>query len=342
MLAIFDSEDDCDNHTSNCSGQTTIQYAEPGERVGFQKSLYPQPYVCFLDFESLNKKVDSNNTISQQQQVATQHTFGYKYCLINIIDKQKHTIAKERSYYGNDCVNDMLSNLTDDWKEISSTLNHPLNISEEDMKKHNEKNKCDICKCRFNKMDRKKIKHHFHHLRENNYARTLCSSCNLKLRTPHYHPVVVHDLSYDLTLILKEYDKDRFDFNVNKKDVMRFYSASAGKLKFVGSCNMLKGSLSNLATHHILNKGDLTIVKESLKQYSTESQELLCSTGKQSFPYEYLDSIEKLQETSLLPISELYSSLADSHISIADYQHAQSVWDKTGCKTLQDYVDLYP
>ena len=31
----------------------------------------------------------------------------------------------------------------------------------------------------------------------------------------------------------------------------------------------------------------------------------------------------------------------NSHISIADYQHAQCVWDKTGCKTLQDYVDFY-
>ena len=140
-LTIFDNEDDCNNHTSNCSAQTTIQYVEPGERVGFQKfkSLYPHPYVCFLDFESLNKKVDSNNTISQQ--VAMQHGFGYKYCLINIIDKQNHTMAKERSYYGNDCVNDILAYLTDDWKEISYTLNYPLNISEENRKKHNEKNK---------------------------------------------------------------------------------------------------------------------------------------------------------------------------------------------------------
>ena len=66
---------------------------------------------------------------------------------------------------------------------------------------------------------------------------------------------------------------------------------------------MLKGNLSNLAMHHILSKGELTIVKESLKQYSAESQELLCSTGKQFFPYEYFDSIEKLQETSLPLIS---------------------------------------
>ena len=254
-LTIFDNEDDCNNHTSSSSAQTTIQYAEPGEHVGFQKfkSLYPHPYVCFLDFESLNKKVD--NPIAQQQQVATQHPFAYKHCLVNIIDKQNHKIAKEMSYYGNDCVNDMLTNLTDDWQQISSTLNYPLNISEEDRKKHSEKNKCDICKTRFNKTDRKKTKHHFHYLRENNYAGTLCSSCNLKLRTPHHLPVVVHNLSCDLSLILKEYDEEKFDFKVIKKGGMKFYSASVGKLKFVDSCNMLKGILSNLATHHILNKG---------------------------------------------------------------------------------------
>ena len=193
----------------------------------------------------------------------------------------------------------MLTNLTNDWKEISSTLNFPINFSQEDKKIHAEKKNCDICKCKFNKTNRKKTKHHFHYLKEDNYAGTLCTSCNLKLRMPHFLPVVVHNLSYDLSLILKEYDEDRFEFDINKKEGMRFYSATVGKLKFVDSCNMLKGSLSNLATHHILNKGDLTIVKESLKQYSAESQDLLCRTGKQFFPYEYLDSIEKLQETSL-------------------------------------------
>ena len=102
----------------------------------------------------------------------------------------------------------------------------------------------------------------------------------MKLRTPHHLPVVVHNLSYDLSLILKEYDEEKFDFKVNKKDGMKFYFASVGKLKSVDSCNMLKGNLSNLASHHILNKGDLAIVKESLKQYSAEAQNLLCSTGK--------------------------------------------------------------
>ena len=48
-LTIFDNEDDCNKHTSNCSVQTVIQYVELGERVGFQKfkSLYPHLMFTF-------------------------------------------------------------------------------------------------------------------------------------------------------------------------------------------------------------------------------------------------------------------------------------------------------
>ena len=67
---------------------------------------------------------------------------------------------------------------------------------------------------------------------------------------------------------------------------------------------MLKGSLSNIGVHHILNDGNHTLVKDTLKDYSTESQDLLCCTGKQFFPYEYMDDIEKLKDTSLPPINE--------------------------------------
>ena len=104
---------------------------------------------------------------------------------------------------------------------------------------------------------------------------------------------------------------------------------------------MLKGSLSNIGVHHILNDGNLTLVKDTLKDYSTESQDLLCRTGKQFFPYEYMDDIEKLKDTSLPPINEFYSNLTDSNISTSDYQHAQDVWDKTSCSTLKNYVNVY-
>ena len=104
-LTIFEEEGDCNNHSLQCSAQTTIEYAQPGEHLGFQKfkALYPHPYVCFANFEYLNKKFDVNN--KNTQQVATQHAFAYKYSIINIIDKENQSITKEKAYYGNDCVN---------------------------------------------------------------------------------------------------------------------------------------------------------------------------------------------------------------------------------------------
>ena len=127
----------------------------------------------------------------------------------------------------------MLTNLTNDWNTISSALNYPVNFSEEDQTRYQNAKKCYICNSKFNKSDHKKTKHHYHYIKENNYAGTLCISCNLKLRTPHFLPVVVHSLSYDLSLILKELDGDRVDVNVNKKNKIRFYSTSVGKSKFI-------------------------------------------------------------------------------------------------------------
>ena len=97
-LTVFEKEEDCSNHTSICNAQTTIEYAQLGECAGFQKakSLYPHPYVAFLDFESFNKKLDGNNINSQQ--IATQHAFAHKYSLINIMDQQNPVVAKENTY----------------------------------------------------------------------------------------------------------------------------------------------------------------------------------------------------------------------------------------------------
>ena len=59
------------------------------------------------------------------------------------------------------------------------------------------------------------------------------------------------------------------------------------------------------------------------------------------FPYEYIDSLDKLNETQLPPIDKFYSKLTDEKIKQEDYNHAQKVWTEFNCKTLGDYHDLY-
>ena len=44
------------------------------------------------------------------------------------------------------------------------------------------------------------------------------------------------------------------------------------------------------------------------------------------YPYEYMDSWEKIDETQLPPIEAFYSSLSGCGISDDDYEHAQKVW----------------
>ncbi|XP_044732703.1 uncharacterized protein LOC123295419 [Chrysoperla carnea] len=59
------------------------------------------------------------------------------------------------------------------------------------------------------------------------------------------------------------------------------------------------------------------------------------------FPYEYMSSWGRLQETKLPPKEAFYSVLTDEHITDEDYNHAIQVWNTFNLHTLGDYSDLY-
>ena len=58
------------------------------------------------------------------------------------------------------------------------------------------------------------------------------------------------------------------------------------------------------------------------------------------YPYEYMDSPEKLKETELPPKEAFYSRLNDEGISDEDYEHAREVWESFEMKSLEDYHNL--
>ena len=59
------------------------------------------------------------------------------------------------------------------------------------------------------------------------------------------------------------------------------------------------------------------------------------------YPYEYMSSWEKFEETCLPSIGSFYSNLNLEHISNNDYEHAEKVWEVFGIRDLGDYHDLY-
>ena len=59
------------------------------------------------------------------------------------------------------------------------------------------------------------------------------------------------------------------------------------------------------------------------------------------YPYEYMDSWERFNETSLPPKKAFYWELSLEDIKYEDYEHAQKVWEVFEIKNLGEYHDLY-
>lgn len=107
---------------------------------------------------------------------------------------------------------------------------------------------------------------------------------------------------------------------------------------FLDSYKFLSSSLDNLVS--LLDKErDFEILKKQIN-HDEQKFQILCRKG--IMPYDWLDSKEKLQETSLPPREEFYSQLNDEHVSDEDYEHAKKVWDIVLTnKTMNDYLLLY-
>jgi len=65
-------------------------------------------------------------------------------------------------------------------------------------------------------------------------------------------------------------------------------------------------------------------MKREFCNLSAENFDLL--TRKGIFLYKYIDCVEKLEETELLPRDSFYSSLTGHIVSEDNYAHAVNVW----------------
>jgi len=63
--------------------------------------------------------------------------------------------------------------------------------------------------------------------------------------------------------------------------------------------------------------------------------------AKGVYPYSYMTSREKFDETKLPPIEEFYDQLNDEPLKIGDYERAQKTWAHFRMQTLQNYHDHY-
>ena len=106
------------------------------------------------------------------------------------------------------------------------------------------------------------------------------------------------------------------------------------QIRFIDSVKFMATSLDKLVDN--LPKDAFNNVK---RYYADDKLSLL--TKKGIYPYEYMNSSEKLKETQLPPKEAFYSRLNDEGISNENYAHAKKVWKTFEMKNLEDYHNLY-
>ena len=206
---------------------------------------------------------------------------------------------------------------------------------QKDKWKAKEKTNCYLCeKPLLQKNYRDAVKDHCH--LTGNYRGTAHNNCNLKLRInpkTDQIPVVFHNLrGYDAHHLMQAMANLQKEVKCVANNMEKYITISVDGLRFIDSLNFLQGSLDSLVK---------ATPKEALKITSTISNgsDLLYKKG--IYPYGYMDSFEKFNETSLPKKEDFYSKLKDENITEDEYAHAKTVWETFKCKTLGDYHDLY-
>ena len=152
--------------------------------------------------------------------------------------------------------------------------------------------------------------------------------------------MVFHNLSgYDAHLFVKELGKHSKDIGViakNKEDYITFsvnvtvdkYIDKEGnekdkliELRFIDSFKFMASSLDSLMNNLVGCRGRKLF---GFEDYSELQYNLL--TRKGIYPYEYMLSWNKFEESQLPPIEAFYSSLNMSNVSEGDYECTQRVW----------------
>ena len=108
-------------------------------------------------------------------------------------------------------------------------------------------------------------------------------------------------------------------------------------LQFIDSFQFMSQSLDKLSNNL---PNDKFIYTESETEGFIEGYlELLKQKGV--YPYDYMDSFDRFNETELPSRKDFYSILNDTNVSENEYNHAQEVWNAFKIRNLGEYHDLY-
>lgn len=339
-LLFFKTIDEVENHT--CNGVVTV-LPERGSIIKFKNFERKQdiPFVIYADFETMLENVGSESQSHGPHTSTTQKhvPVAFAYKVVCSFDPSYNRFV---SYRGLDCVDNFVSSLYRDTRNIHAVLsqNVPMIFNSNDAINFRNAVRCHICQ---DFLFGDKVRDHCH--LSGQYRGAAHSLCNLQYKTPKFVPIFFHNLAgYDYHLFIKKLGEAPGPIKIIPKTKENYISFTKFipisrdefvQLRFVDSYKFLGTSLEKLAKTMKINEfNHLCSMYPSLAEFA-----LL--TRKGVYPYEYMNAWGRYNEPCLPNKENFYSSLNDEHISNEDYEHARAVWAQFNIHNLGQYTDLY-
>ena len=356
-LQCFSSERVLTNHKEVCleiNGKQAIKMPKVGSKIGFQnfKKQLQVPFVIYADFEAITEKISGCQKSNEQSftEAYQKHTdCGYGYKVVCCYD-DKYT--KPIQYYrGEKAVYKFMESMLNEVKYCKKILktkfNKPLKMTPDDENDFQTATSCHICGKKYIESD-VRVRDHCHVTGK--YRGSAHESCNLNFQLTDKIPVIFHNLKgYDSHFITQEIgsiienntftDKKgqtkKHKINVIPHNMEKYMTFMLGNyLAFIDSLQFMNQSLSNVAKN---------LPEEAFKHtkqvFKDDKFKLMKQKGV--YPYDYMDSFEKFNETQLPSQNDFFSQMNNEHITDEEYNHAQTVWDTFELKTMGEYHDLY-
>ena len=315
------------------------------------------PFAVYADFESLIKPLDNcnpdpNKSYTKKYQKHEPISFSY-YILCSIDGVYKPVLRKYTQTKPEDAnaMDIFIKWLGEDVKDIANIEPKEMIFTEEDIKHFNKASDCWIC---GEKLENDRVRDHCHFT--GRYRGPAHNKCNLKYRKPKNISVFFHNLSgYDSHLFIKKIgcsinknenikciatNEEKY-ISFTKTIVTGQYTNKKGKVKDKTFDIVFKDSLKFMSSslEALVNNLPKDAFKNLLNYFTPKQTELLKQKG--FYPYEYMDSEEKFNDTKLPPREAFYSKLSGKGITEKDYEHAGNVWISFKMKTFKEYHELY-
>lgn len=331
-------------HEAVCRNFQSQNVGVPADKKTFLEfnsyaKLFPHEFVIYADFESLCKKV--YDTEGQKSSKLAMHVpSGYAYVIV-----QNGKKVKTRQYTGTNVVFDFFKNIESDVKSIKDKYNEyqkMYTLTEEEELQHFLSRTCRICDKEILSTKDKVADHDWV---TGQYRGACHATCNAMYTLKKAKiPIVLHNFrSYDSHLIIEGFKYFGKKISVIPSNMEKYISIICDSFVFLDSLMFMNSSLSTLVSD--LKDDALTSGKDELENFpiltsafGNEKGRIFCRKGV--YCYDYVDSLKKLEETTLPPKKMFFNRLTNEHITKQDYKFAKSVFSKY-CNSLQNFHDLY-